>query len=344
MTAISDLGARDAAGRPIGRPEIDSVHQGERVRAVGSGINMRPPNETRQEFYVHVLRHTLLATLGEDWKANEDEVPAPDRHPVAHWSDAWDEMSRSPRLKARDLRDEGGGRFSATATGDALALLTLAYDVYALRHAMAIDIGDSIVKRLGQRDQFQGARYEVAVAAIFVRAGYKIEWLTDTSRRLPEFVARRAQTKIEIAVEAKSRARPGVLGQAGERKSDEAIKADLARLLRDALAKEVDGRLYVVFLDMNLPPAKGKGKTIDDWVPRLHDDVLAWRGESSPENPDPYSAVMLTNFSWHWHGEDEAAIGERFMVLPLHTTIPLLDPDRALIWEAVDRYGLVPEG
>jgi len=44
-------------------------------------------------------------------------------------------------------------------------------------------------------------------------------------------------------------------------------------------------------------------------VPRLHDNVLAWRGESSMESPDPYSAVVLTNFSWHWHGEK--ALGRR---------------------------------
>ena len=67
--------------------------------------------------------------------------------------------------------------------------------------------GSTSGKRLGKREQFQGARYEIAVAAIFVRAGYKIEWLTDASRRLPEFIARRDGSDVEIAVEAKSRPR-----------------------------------------------------------------------------------------------------------------------------------------
>ncbi len=205
MVSISDLGARDAQGRPIGRPEIDTLYQGQRVRAVGTRTYFRPPQETMQEFTVHVLAHTVTETLGDDWKAKQDALPVGERHPLALWTDAWEEMGRDRGAKVRDLRDEGGGRYSATATGDTLALLTLAYDVYALRHAMAIDAGDPLIKRLGQREQFQGARYEIAAAAIIVRAGYRIAWLADTSRKLPEFIARHDGSDVEIAVEAKSR-------------------------------------------------------------------------------------------------------------------------------------------
>jgi hypothetical protein len=341
MASVSDLGARDRQGRPIGRPEIDAIYQGHRVRAVGQRLYFRPPEETKQEFFVHVLAHTVTETLGDDWKAKQDPLPMAERHPLALWTDAWDEMRRDYGAKARDRRDEGGGQYSSTATGDALALLTLAYDVYTLRHAMAIAAGDPLIKRLGQREQFQGARYEIAVAAIFVRSGYKIEWLTDTSRKLPEFIARRDGSDIEIAVEAKSRPRPGLLGQAGERPNEESVKADLARLHRDALEKETDGRPLVVFLDMNLPP--GQDKAFDEWVPTLHKDVLAWRGESSAENPDPYGAVILTNFSWHWHGEEDAGAGERFIVLPLYSEVPLPGPEADRIWEAVNDYGRLPE-
>jgi hypothetical protein len=79
-------------------------------------------------------------------------------------------------------------------------------------------------------------------------------------------------------------------------------------------------------------------------VPALHERVLAWRGESSPERPDPYSAVVLTNFSWHWHGEEVAMTGERFFVMPLYPAVPLPEPESARIWDAVDAYGRLPEG
>lgn len=342
MSEVSDLGARDEQGRLLGRPLIDTVWQGKRVRAVGSRIYFRPEQETKQELFVHVMAHTVTETLGDDWKRKQDALPEDERHPLALWTDAWDAMRRHHGATAPDRKDEGGGQYSSEATGDALALLTTAYDVYTLRHAGAIDAGDPIIKRLGQRDQFQGARYELAVAAIFVCAGYRIEWLSDVTRRLPEFIARRQGRDVEIAVEAKSRPRPGLLGRGGERPDEESVRADLARLHRDALEKETDGRPYVIFLDMNLPPRDDI--PLDEWIPNLHDDVLAWRGKSSPDNPDPYSAVVLTNFSWRWHGEHTTKSGERFLVLPLYTDVPLPGAETDRIWESVTQYGLLPQG
>ena len=78
-------------------------------------------------------------------------------------------------------------------------------------------------------------------------------------------------------------------------------------------------------------------------MPTLHEDVLAWRGESSADDPDPYSAVVLTNFSWQWQGEEEAGPGELFIVLPLYSAVPLPGPESDRIWEAVNDYGRLPE-
>jgi hypothetical protein len=62
--SVGDLGARDEQGRLIGRPFIDTLYEGKRVRAVGSQIVFRPPEETTHEFVVHVLSNTL----GNEWK------------------------------------------------------------------------------------------------------------------------------------------------------------------------------------------------------------------------------------------------------------------------------------
>jgi hypothetical protein len=335
MARVSDLGARDDQGRLLGRPMIDTVWQGKRVRAVGSQGVFRPEQETKQEFFVHVLAQTL----GGDWKKKQDELDEADRHPIVRWVAEWDEMRRNQGEKALDKRDEGGGIYSSTATGNMSALIALAYDVYTLRHAMALSSEDPIVKRLGNRDQFQGARYELAVAAMMLRAGYAIEWITDTSRKLPEFVARRDD--VEIVVEAKSRPRPGVLGKAGERPAEDELKADLSRLLRDALEKQTDGRPFVVFLDLNLPPT-GDAPT-EDWLKQLHDEVMAPRGEASPDNPDPFSAVVFTNFSWHWHEAEPSRGAERAIVIPFYPAVALLSGEADRIWEAVQQYGSVPE-
>jgi hypothetical protein len=52
-------------------------------------------------------------------------------------------------------------------------------------------------------------RYELLVAAAFVRAGFDVapEDESDSSRSQPEFVATHCETKFTIAVEAKARSR-----------------------------------------------------------------------------------------------------------------------------------------
>jgi hypothetical protein len=338
MAAITDLGARDEHGHLLGRPMIDTIHEGKRARAVGTEVVFRPITETKHEFFVSVLTNTL----GSDWKAEQNKLGATARHPVGEWLDEWDEMRRPGSSKPRRKRSEGDGVYSADATGNLSSLVALSWDVYTLRHAMALSLDDAIAKRLGNRDQFQGARYEIAVAAVMVRAGYAIEWLTDTSRKLPEFIARDRKSGVEIAVEAKSRVRPGVLGKAGDRPSENELRADLGRLLRDALEKETDGRPLVVFLDLNMPPS-GEPPT-QEWVRKLHDEVMAPLGESSAANPDRFSVAVLTNFSWHWHGTEPSHGSATAVVVPLHPVVPLRSPDVDRVREAVQQYGWVPEG
>ena len=71
--------------------------------------------------------------------------------------------------------------------------------------------------------------------------------------------------------------------------------------------------------------------------------MLAWRGEASAENPDLYSALVLTNFSWHWHGEGVPEGGEWFVVLPFHPTVPLPAAESERICAVIEQYSSLPE-
>lgn len=327
---------RDEQGRLVGRPVIDAIWQGKRVRAVGSQLTFRPPTETKHEFFVHVLLHTL----GKEWADRQAALPAEERHMIARWVDALSEIRRGGA--AIDKRQEADGVYTAAATGELLPLICLAYDVYTLRHDGVVAPDDPIVKRLGHPDQFQGARYELAVAAVFARAGYDISWITETDRRLPEFIARDAASGTEIAVEAKSRHRAGVLGRPGDTRDAEALKVDVGHLLDAALEKEVDGRPFVACIDLNLPEAGER--SMEEWVRELHDEVLERLGQVSEENPDPFSAVFFTNYSWHWAGDQPAGQAARFVVMPAHTQHPLPAEQVELLAEALFQYGDVPEG
>lgn len=70
-------------------------------------------------------------------------------------------------------------------------------------------------RRVTYYDEFQGARYEIAIAAAFVKCDFQIEWIEDKSAKHPEFIARNPRKREEVAVETKSRRRPGVLHDPG---------------------------------------------------------------------------------------------------------------------------------
>jgi hypothetical protein len=327
---------RDDEGRLLGRPEIDTIWMNRRVRAVGNRLHFRPPNETKHEFYVVLLLQLLGDRWGEEQRALEPEK----RHVIAQWADALTELRRGGA--AIDKRQEAEGVHSATPTGELWPLICLAYDVYTLLHHGFLSDTDAIVKRLRHPDQFQGARYELAVAAVFARAGYTIDWITETDRRLPEFIARNPATGTEIAVEAKSRHRPGVLGRAGEAPEADALKVDVRNLMDAALEKEVDGRPFVVCIDLNLPEAGER--SLEDWMRQLHEAALEHLGPASEEQPDRHSAVFFTNYSWHWAGDKAAGRASSFVVVPTHTAAAIPDDEREVLIEALFQYGDVPEG
>jgi hypothetical protein len=60
------------------------------------------------------------------------------------------------------------------------------------------------VQRLRSYEAFQGARYEIAVAATFVRCGFDIEWVEEKAKKHCEFNATHKGTGENIAVETKS--------------------------------------------------------------------------------------------------------------------------------------------
>jgi hypothetical protein len=320
----------DSGGQLIGRPFIETEFQGQRMRAVGSELHRRPLEETDQEFYVYLL----VQSLGVEWVKPQLARPASDRHVLGDWLGNW----QAARRQASEAQP-GQRLYDTAATGTLTALLCIAFDVYSVRHAMKMP--ESLLKRLRNPDQFQGARYELAIAAVFARAGYELEWLSDSDRKLPEFIAHHSESKIEIAVEAKSRHRPGVLGRAGPRPPAEELEPDVARLMRDALKKETGARPFVVCLDLNLPTQDAS--TFEQRGTELHERVLQPFWGNDETSSAPFSAAFLTNYSWHWDGEDPAGDPMSFVAVPGKPHIWLPENERELLSTALFQYGSIPE-
>ena len=318
---------------PLQRPTephlIQAKFKGYRFRAVGNRLHYRKPTETFHEF---VLAH-LKMLLGKAWYMGEVGKPAEERHQIARWYFAVADWQR--RMATEENRVPGG--WHAEPTGDAQALHALAYDAYTLKHVNRLP--RRLLERLKDRVAFQGARYEVAIAAIFVRLGFEIEWINDKTARHYEFIVR--GRGLEIAVEAKSRHREGVLHQPGTVDLERAVRGDVDGLFRKALTQNLGDRPFIVFVDLNAPPTPGLQALDKPWLEDLK-RMLEGYGTSSAEAPDSYSALAVTNFAYHYVADAISPPGESLLAICRHSTHPLPMEFYDDLFTALTSYGRVP--
>lgn len=270
-------------GQLVGRPQVSTMFKGRRFVAVGSRLGWLDPDITFHEFIMSLL----LGELGHDWIVAQEATSAD--HPLIRWKAELADIRRQPALAVV------GNTAIANLTGNAMALLSMAYDCYSILHCAALP--KSLVSRLRHPDQFQGAKYEMSVAALFARAGFTIEWIDDPSQRRPEFHAIHKTTAERIAVEAKSRHRDGVLG--GPASARHGLRLDLTRLFRESLKKATAGLPYAIFLDANLPIAPTDVAKPPAWA----DEMQRMIERRDKGLPAPYTSVFVTNFSWHYAGQ-----------------------------------------
>jgi len=140
------------------------------VWALGSSVYFGPTNETFHEFILRVLRESL----GEDWLSLQASLPAEKQHFVVRcFAKLGDFLSANadPEALARE------GVIGADPNGWVSYLISLAWDVATLLHAGGLP--EALLTRLRNADQYQGARYAVAIAAIFARLDCEILFLDE---------------------------------------------------------------------------------------------------------------------------------------------------------------------
>lgn len=270
------------------KPIIQAEQKGIRVIAIGNKVIASNKWRTFPDF----LFDYLVVVFGKDWFNIEKSKPKAYQHPVMQWR-----YSISNFEKHQKPNDKGF--YDAIPSGPLKAYITLAYDLYILQHHMKLQ--DSIINRLKKNDQFQGARYELFVASTMIRAGYKINYdlILKRGKKLVEFIAKHIDSGEEIAIEAKSRHRSGVLGQKGRKESPESIRIRLGKLINSAISKK-PSLPYFIFVDMNLPPEKisdFEGANINEMVKSLS------TAPKAEKDKDYYNLILYTNFPYHY-GDD----------------------------------------
>lgn len=278
------------------RPPIVVDHQGYKVVAVGSKLMWAKEWKTFHDF----LFTYIAGVLSKEWGDAEVKKPYEERHPILQW---YHQLCEFQRVHAKP---EGGEIYTAVASGPVIAYLSLAYDLYTLEHHSLLQ--EKLVQRLKNKDQFQGARYEVFAAAAFIRAGFdvRLEDETDSETSHCEFVASYKETGANYSVEAKSRHREGYLGKRGRPRLLEEIKADVYALLQRSLRKRADHE-RIVFIDVNVPPEDG-GPFETDWFKRVADQLRRLE-ETQGDKPYPPAFVFFTNHPYHYVGNDRPEPG-----------------------------------
>jgi len=262
-----------------------------------------------------------------------------ERHVITKWFDSFNEWTK---ISATDAHKVEGG-WKALPTGEIQALMSLAYAIFCL--SVQHRLPEPLIKRLRNKVQFQGAYYEITVAAIMVRAGFMIDFIEDLTQDKSrcEFIAKHKSLGVELGVEAKSRHRKGVLHQEGKFSYSNAMKGDIEGLFKKSLTQKPMGLPYIIFFDLNLPATPHIVWSTKPWVEDIR-KMLDDLGEPSTEYPDPYNGLILTNFSYYYGGnEGTAPPGEYMIIIPNYSEVQLNTPEVfAAINESCDRYILIP--
>lgn len=316
------------------------VWKSHRWRIIRNGMHYCKLTETFHDF----LMELMWSTFGKEWLTQQKALPLEKRHVVIRWHEGFKNLATSP------LRLDKG---VYVPSGPIKAALALAYDLYFLQ--LVNKLPDSLVERLRDMVAFQGARYEVAIAATFARADFEIELLDEKVEKAKhcEFIAKHKRTGTEVYVEAKSRVRRGVLNQAGAFNEETDIKGDVRGLYQSALTQAPGDKVFLIFIDANLPtdnlppplePVYGLPFDRIPWMVEietmLKDD---WGIEGKGKSPD--TAVVVTNFAPHFGEIDAVAPDGMFGVIPSpNPQNPLVDPLVADdLFYCLRHYGMVPK-
>ena len=299
------------------------------ARAVGNRVYLRPPTESFEGFLVGHLRWQM----GESWCAAAAARPPGARHRLADWFEAWRSAQPPPGTLP-------GATFRFRPSGAVRDLVGLADDVCRVCHAGGLP--KSLKTRLKHREQFQGARYELAVAGCLARLGFTLDWHSERSTKHCEFTARHPSGEV-IAVETKSRHRPGVLHVAPT-STAKPQRADVEGLYREAIAQNPNDRPFAIFLDVNLPPEPERVAFDKTWV----QDVRAMLDKlpaPSPCAPDPHALLCVTNLGGYWEQDVLASPPEVLVILSQHARAPLKDVRMFdALRTTLGRYGAADEG
>lgn len=308
---------------------------GKGVWALGSRLyHDRPVPESFEQFIVGVL----INELGNEWW-DENRYSESPHFIMKCYLSLYDVLNRTliPENQTEN------GIYAIDLDGYSKYLLSLAYDVASLVHSTRIP--NILMKRLRNRDQFQGARYEIAIAAIFARLDFEIDFLDErvnpTQKRC-DFIVKNRVGDVKIAIEAKSRHRKGIIHQKGNFSMPETLQQDLCNIFRKAMLQATEELPFIIFIDINLPPTPELYVLEKTWIKSIQslgEEFLV----TTENKKSRINMVIVTNFSDHYREKNRSTNSEFIGLKAIHTVFSHAD-DHSLefLEKALHNYGFVP--
>lgn len=309
--------------RMVSGPQMQVDFKGQKVRAVGNALHFRPLQETFHDFQLNLL----LWSLGEKWFDEQMAKPDNERHVILQWREERNDLFTKYRSTVGPNE-----AVMVPLTGNLKALQVLADDIYQLQHALVES--KKVMRRLGNAREFQGARYEILVASLFARCGFTIEFIDDRTQKNPEFFATKDGER--IAVEAKSRHRPGVLHHSGQFSTSG--PARIRGLFQEALEQNPGGVPFLTFIDVNLPLTPDTPGMERAWVKEAMQCFEERKRDGFAESD---SGLILSNIGWHYHRDHGTPPPEFVTVKPEQASFPIRQEIWNLLERALDQYGVV---
>lgn len=313
------------------QPFAHREENGVRFVQAGNTIYHSKPGGKPWKYTTDFLKFFAEQTLGRCWILDEIKKPEKEKHQIVrfHWA------LHGQFHKA--VKDEQG-EYGILPCGSSNYFYNLAYDLFVLQDNGVLF--DSWLHRLKNDGEFQGVRHEIFAAATCIRAGFKTA--PDRTAKPTEFIATHISTGLQIAVEAKSRQRKGVLGA---ELGGNTTKADIIPLLNRALNGKTVSQPYVVFIDLNLPQSEGSAFE-KPWFKEVKQRVERQLGEATSSKPDLFNMVVFTNHPLHYGSNDEPSppLEHPVVLFSMHPKHPA---DRVLldaIHEAAEKFGNIPPG
>ncbi len=310
-----------------------------KVFVLGNRLYPRQPkNLTFHEFILYVLRFEL----GKEWWMEQKGKKETEQHFIFKCFlkyYGWRKINKKTDNKEGEV-------WAAPMDGWTNSLISIAFDVCSL--LQAVHLPHDFIKRLRDAKSFQSVRYEIAIASIFARLGYKIKFLDEffNGEEKPpkhcEFIAIDKETGEKIAVEAKSKTRDGVFHTEGKFNLERELKSSLTKNYRRALEQNPGDKPFIVFIDVNLPVKQNSGPDEREWVTAV-DKMRNRHLFTTSSNKQPTTAIVFTNHSFHYQKKEQSLGGEFLIEETPNPAFSIESKDLfSKLITALTNYGKVP--